>query len=295
MAHFYGRGLRKRGVFSTMNEKIFELTGVYFSYQGKFQALCGIDMAVQRGEKIVIMGANGCGKSTLLQMLDGLIFPDKGVIKAFGAELNENNFLDESFSKTFRRKVGLVFQNADIQLFCPTVKDDIIFGPLHLGAEKEEITKRLNELIEILDIKHLLERAPHQLSIGEKRKVAIASTLAIKPEVLLLDEPTAGLDPLTTRHIVDLLMEENRNGTTIITATHDLHIVEEISDRIYIFSRDKKIVRAGKAEEVLKDAQFLEDHNLIHIHKHVHKGEAEPHIHPHHHHFYYPEHHGGGE
>lgn len=262
-----------------MNNAIFELKEASFSYLGKYPALCGIDISIKEGEKITVIGANGSGKSTLLHMLDGLIFPDKGAIKAFGRELKEKDFNSDEFSINFRKKVGLVFQNPDVQLFCPTVKEDIVFGPLQLGFRKEEINKQLDELTNLLGIKGLLDRPPHQLSIGEKRKVALASTLIINPEVLILDEPTAGLDPLTTRYIIDLLIQANANGKTIITSTHDLHIVEEMSDIVYVFSQDKKIVKFGRPDEILKDFQLLQDNNLIHIHRHMHKDKA--HIHPH--------------
>ncbi len=262
-----------------MDNAIFELKDVYFSYLGKLPALCGIDINIKQSEKITIIGANGSGKSTLLHMLDGLIFPDKGTIKAFGTELKESLFNDEGFSSGFRKKVGLVFQNPDVQLFCPTVKEDIVFGPLQLGVEKKEIGKRLERLMSILDIKDLLNRSPHQLSIGEKRKVAIASTLMVDPEVLILDEPTAGLDPLTTRHIIDFLVEENLSGKTIITSTHDLHIVEEISDIVYVFNHNKTIVQSGQPEVILKDTELLKASNLVHIHGHKHKDKV--HVHPH--------------
>jgi cobalt/nickel transport system ATP-binding protein len=220
-------------------------------------------------------------------MLDGLIFPDRGTVKAFGIALEESLLNDENISRDFRKKVGLVFQNSDVQLFCPTVKEDIVFGPLPLGVEKKEIEKRLERLTSILDIKDLLSRSPHQLSIGEKRKVAIASTLIIDPEVLILDEPTAGLDPLTTRHIVDLLVEENLSGKTIIMSTHDLHIVEEISDICYVFSHDKKIVQFGLPEAILKDTALLQANNVVHIHSHKHKDRI--HLHPHVHVDHHPE------
>ena len=264
-----------------MADTIFELNQVYFSYLGKYPALCGIDMNIAKGEKIAVIGANGSGKSTLLQLLDGLIFPDKGTIKAFGRELNDSVFSDLEFSRFFRSKVGLVFQNPDVQLFCPTVKEDIVFGPLQLGVEKDEVKRRLERLAESLGIIELLERMPHQLSVGEKRKVAIASTLAIEPEVIILDEPTAGLDPQTTRHIIDIILRYNAQGKTIITATHDLHIVEEISDKTYVFNRDKRITRFGEPEEILNDTKFLQENNLIHIHRHKHMGEE--HVHPHQH------------
>jgi cobalt/nickel transport system ATP-binding protein len=262
-----------------MQNMIFELRGVDFSYLGKFPALCGIDIDIRKGEKIAIIGANGSGKSTLLTMLDGLIFPDKGKIGYLGNEIKENDFNDADFSRNFRKKVGLVFQNPDIQLFSPTVKEDIVFGPLQLGLGKDYTRNKLEELAELLNINDLLERSPHQLSIGEKRKVALASTLIIDPDVLILDEPTAGLDPLTTRHIIDLLIRANEAGKTIITSTHDLHIIEEISDIVYVFSRDKKIVECGTADLILKNTELLQAHNLVHIHSHKHKDGS--HIHPH--------------
>jgi len=270
-----------------MSETIFEVSGVHFSYLGKFPALCGIDITIEQGQKIAVIGANGSGKSTLLHMLDGLIFADKGSVKFFGKELNERGFNDEDFSKDFRRSVGLVFQNPDVQLFCPTVKEDILFGPLQLGFEKEDIKKRLDELVTILDIKDLLDRSPHQLSIGEKRKVAIAATLAINPDVIILDEPTAGLDPLSARHILEIVLAANERGKTIITATHDLHILEELSDIAYILSRDKKIARSGTPYELLADRRLLEEHNLVHIHSHQHKNLI--HSHPHQHLDHHPQ------
>lgn len=268
-----------------MNDTIFELKDVYFSYLGRYPALCGVSMAVRQGEMITVIGANGSGKSTLLHMLDGLIFPDKGLLKAFGSELREKDFASEDFSRNFRKRVGFVFQNPEVQLFCPTVKEDIVFGPLQLGVGKKEIEKRLERVLAILGIEGLLERAPHQLSIGEKRRVAIASTLIIDPDVLILDEPTAGLDPLTTRHIIDLLFEANEAGKTVVTSTHDVHIVEEISDVVYVFGQDRRIARSGSPREILEDTQLLQHNNLIHIHKHRHKGtvHAHPHLHLEHH------------
>ena len=154
-----------------------------------------------------------------------------------------------------------------------------MFGPTQLGLSKEGSDRRLHEIAEILNIENLMDRSPHQLSIGEKRKVAIASTLAIDPEILILDEPTAGLDPLTSRYIIDLLIKANMSGRTIITATHDLHIVEEISDVVYVFSQEKKIIRSGMPDEILNNIQLLQDNNLVHIHSHRHEDKV--HVHPH--------------
>jgi len=155
-----------------MDDLIFRLSAVRFSYLKKYPALCGIDMDITRGQKIAILGANGSGKSTLLQLLDGLIFPDSGSVDAFGRRLDEASLNDADFSRSFRSKVGLVFQNPDIQLFCPTVKEDILFGPLQLGLERVKMKRRVDEIITSLGIGDLLERSPHQLSVGEKRKVS---------------------------------------------------------------------------------------------------------------------------
>ena len=262
-----------------MDKPIFELKNVSFSYLGKFPALSDVSIKIYPGEKLTVIGANGSGKSTLLHLLDGLIFPDRGTVTAFGANIKESSFSDENFSKNFRRKVGLVFQNPDVQLFCPTAREDIVFGPLQLGMEKEEIEDRLEELAGLLNLKKLLDRPPHRLSVGEKRKVALASTLIIKPDVLILDEPTAGLDPLTTRHIINLLLQANGSGKTIVVSTHDLHLAEEISDVIYVFSPEKRIVKSGRPEEVLSDELLLHDNNLIHIHRHKDTIHIHPHLH----------------
>lgn len=270
-----------------MIDNIFDLNNIFYSYLGKFPALRGINLNIGRGEKVTMIGANGCGKSTLLQMLDGLIFPDIGRIEAFGSELSEKAFNDEKFSLEFRKRVGLVFQDPNIQLFCPTVKEDLMFGPLNLGMGKIEISERLEKLVTIIGIKDLLDRAPHQLSVGEKRKVAIATTLIMDPEVIILDEPTAGLDPTTTRHITDLMLDEHSKGKTIITSTHDLHLMEEMTGIVYVFSRDKRIVAFGKPEDILQNSALLQENNLAHIHGHSHHGKV--HVHPHVHIDHHPE------
>ncbi|MDO8525138.1 MAG: ATP-binding cassette domain-containing protein [Candidatus Omnitrophota bacterium] len=264
-----------------MSEKIFELKDVHFSYAGKYPALRGVDLTVEKGERIAVIGANGSGKSTLLHLLDALIFPDKGSVKFFGSELNEKAFANERFNGQFRSRVGLVFQNPDVQLFCPTVKEEILFGPLNFGFGHEEIMKAFDSIVEIFGIKDLADRMPHQLSIGEKRKVSMASVLISGPEVLLLDEPTAGLDPKTSRDLMNLLNRYHADGKTIITATHDMHIIEEIADVAHVFNHDKLIVRSAPPEELLADKEFLKENNLIHIHSHSHSGKA--HAHPHEH------------
>ena len=264
-----------------MNEMIFESKDVHFSYLGRYPALCGIEITIERGQRAAVIGANGSGKSTLLHILDGLLFPDRGVVRAFGRDLDEEALADEQFNRYFRSKVGLVFQNPDVQLFCPTVKEEIMFGPLNFGIDHTAITPVFNSIVDLFGIRQLVDRMPHQLSIGEKRKVAMASVLISGPDVLLLDEPTAGLDPKTSRDLIDLLNQYHADGKTIITATHDMHIVEEIADIVYVFGRDKKIIRSGSPAEILADIKFLQDNNLIHIQSHTHDGKV--HVHPHQH------------
>jgi cobalt/nickel transport system ATP-binding protein len=264
-----------------MGENIFKLKDVKYSYLGKFPALCGIDLEIDKGQRVAIIGANGSGKSTLLHMLDGLIFPDSGSAEAFGMPIDEKSLADARPNLKFRRKVGFVFQNPDVQLFCPTVKEEIMFGPLHLGFERNAIEEAFDAIVEVFGIKHLIDRMPHQLSIGEKRKVAMASVLVSGPDVVLLDEPTAGLDPRTTRKLIDLLSEYHDRGKTIVTATHDMRIVAEISDTVHVFGDEKRIVASGKSPEILSDIKFLQENNLVHVHAHTHNGKAHVHKHDH--------------
>ncbi|MGA2775666.1 MAG: ABC transporter ATP-binding protein [Candidatus Omnitrophota bacterium] len=264
-----------------MDKIIFELKNVSFAHAGKFPALRNIGLTINSGEKIAILGANGTGKSTLLHLLDALIFPQVGSIKTFGRQLNERDFNDEGFTHDFRRKIGFVFQNPDVQLFCPTVEEDIFFGPLQLDLDMDEAEARFDKIIEKLHIKHLIRRMPHQLSLGEKKKVSIASVLVIDPEVLLLDEPTAGLDPRTCRELIDLIDDYHAQGRTVITAIQDLHIVPEMADKIFILNEEKSIAVSGSCEEILTQQPLLEKFNLAHIHKHKHDGSWHSHSHQH--------------
>jgi len=225
-------------------------------------------MSIDEGDRIAFLGANGSGKSTLLSLLDGLIFPDQGSISYAGKDLTETAFEDEHFSLEFRRNVGLIFQNPDIQLFCPTVREDIAFGPLQLGVDQKTVKERIGQLADTLQISHLLDRSPHQLSVGEKRKVSFATILAIGPKVLLLDEPTAGLDPRTGTQLIEMLAEFSRAGKTVITATHDLHIIEDIADKVYVFGQDRRVAGHGPTSEILADGELLRANNLIHVHSH---------------------------
>ncbi len=262
---------------------IFEIKNVNYLYLNKIPALNDIDLSIGQGEQLAILGANGSGKSTLLKLLDGLIFPSSGVVKAYGKILTESVLDGEGgdFPQFFRKKVGLIFQNSEAQLFCPTVMDEIKFGPLQLDIPEEDVHQRVNDVMKMLNIESLKDRAPYTLSGGEKKKVAIASVLSINPEVLLLDEPTNGLDPRTQRWLVELLIELRKTGKTIIIATHDLDIVEEVSERAVVFSEDHRIVANSGTQAILNDTELLMKVNLIHEHYHRHKEILHKHSHGH--------------
>ncbi|MBI5869864.1 MAG: ABC transporter ATP-binding protein [Actinobacteria bacterium] len=262
------------------NHAVFNVDTVSYGYEDS-TALTDVSIVINPGESVALLGANGSGKSTLLKMLDGLIFPSTGSIRAFGEGLTEMALKDEGFSQSFRRRVGFVFQNSDAQLFSPTVWDEIAFGPLHLGLPVEEVEKRTEDTMHILGLEHLRKRPPYHLSGGEKKKVALASVLAIGPDVLLFDEPTAGLDPKTESFLVRLIVELAAAGKTIITATQDLRLVEGISKRVIILGEDHRLAGEGSASDILADRELLLSANLIHDHPHRH-GKIE-HYHPHSH------------
>jgi cobalt/nickel transport system ATP-binding protein len=268
------------------DRSLYELRGVSYSYLNKYAALKDVNLMVNKGERIALLGANGSGKSTLLQLLAGLAFPGSGTVSFDGAVLSEDGLSDLVFQKMFRSRVGIVFQNPDIQLFNSTVKDEIVFGLIQLGLPEDDMKTRLEESLSLMAIEHLKERHPQYLSIGEKKRVAIASVLAMEPDIFLMDEPTAGLDPRTTRHLIETIVKLSEKGKTIITATQDIHIVGEIADRAVVLSEEKMIVRDGDICDVLKDSDLLEKHNLIHSHVHTHEGKTHVHTHEHpdHHH-----------
>ncbi len=243
-------------------------------------ALSGLSMQVATGERVALLGANGSGKSTLLRLLAGLAFPDGGDISFLGQPLTEVNLQDEAFFFRFRRRIGLVFQNPDVQLFNPSVFDEVAFGPLQLRWPKAQIRDRVDAALESMGIGHLRDRAPHRLSGGEKKRVALASVLVTDPEVLLLDEPSAALDPLSQAQIIALLRSWKNGAKTVITATHDLDTLEDIADRCYVF-QGGRIAGEGTPLQVLHDVALLERTALVRVHEHVHDAGDAPHPHPH--------------
>ncbi len=248
-------------------DPIFEVAGVHFCYEGGVPALLDVWLKVWPGECLAVLGANGSGKSTLLKLLDGLYFPSQGTVRAWGRELDERAFRDESFNLTFRRRVGLVFQDPDVQLFLPSVLDEVAFAPLQLGLSVGEVERRVQSALAALEIEALRDRAPHRLSGGEKKRVALASVLSLGPEVWLLDEPTSGLDPRTQGWLVEFIQEQHRHGKTMVIATHDMAIVQSIASRVCVFSEDHRVVAEGAPEEILRDHALLHQCNLTHTHR----------------------------
>ncbi|HVQ93061.1 MAG TPA: ABC transporter ATP-binding protein [Mycobacteriales bacterium] len=252
---------------------------LHYSYLGRFPALAGVSLQVRQGERLALLGANGCGKSTLLKLLDGLVFPDSGSYTAFGQPVTEDALEDEQFSRGFRSRVGFVFQNSDVQLFSPTVREEVAFGCLQLGLSRDETAARVDDVLHLLDLTELADRAPFQLSGGQKKKVAIASVLVMNPDVLLFDEPTAALDPRTQGWLRDLLAELHAAGKTIVLATHDLEALDRVADRCLVFSEEHGIAGSGTPAEVLADLPLLLGVNLVH--EHTHRHDDATHSHPH--------------
>jgi cobalt/nickel transport system ATP-binding protein len=259
----------------------FVLEGVRHEYRAGAPALAAIDLTILSGQHVAIVGANGSGKSTLLKMLDGLVFPTSGAICAFGAPLTGDALEDPAYRRDFRARVGFVFQEADVQLFCSDAYDELAFGPLQLGLARDEVERRVREAAQQLRVEGILDRPPYTLSGGEKKRVAIASVLTMQPHVLLLDEPTNALDPRSQVWLLDVLEDWKHEGRTVVMATHDLSAAAESADRIVVLSEEHTIVADGTPEEVLLQRELLLSVNLIHEHTHRHASTAHRHAHAH--------------
>ncbi len=257
---------------------VYEVCDVTYRYR-QVTALDHLYLTVGAGRRVALLGANGSGKSTLLRILNGLSFPDKGMVNFCGEPLTEEKLQDDGFGLDFHCRVGLVFQNPDVQLFSATVFDEVAFGPLQLRWPHAKIRQSISEILEMMEIAHLKERSPHHLSMGEKKRVALASVLVLDPEILLLDEPTAALDPKSESHIIDFLVQSKGRGKTIVTTTHDLGILEDIADDTFVF-QGGRIVAGGPPSEILSNVALLKETSLLHSHLHIHKS-GEVHTHPH--------------
>jgi len=235
---------------------LIETRDLCYVYPGKVTALNNINFIAPRNARIAVIGSNGAGKSTLFKHFNGIFKPTSGSVLVRGEPITKQNV------KEIRKFVGIVFQNPDDQIFSPTVEQDVAFGPTNLGLDEETIHHRVHEALKIVGIEDLAERVPHHLSGGEKKRVAIAGVIAMEPEVLVLDEPTAGLDP---KGVADLNKFINtlstRYGMTVIFSTHDVGLVPEVADYIYVMDKGR-IVASGSVEEIFMQPDMLKSVRL---------------------------------
>jgi cobalt/nickel transport system ATP-binding protein len=235
--------------------------------------LDGVTFEISRGEKVVLLGANGSGKTTLLRILDGLLFPDRGRYRFAGKPVTREGLSERDFCRWFRKSVGFLFQNPDAMLFSPSVAEEIAFGPMQFGLDA-----RVSHWAEVFALGPLLQKVPTGLSGGEKQKVCLAALLAVEPEVLLLDEPTANLDPRSTGWLVDFLQE--LPITTLVT-THNLSLARELGERTLLLSEGHRLIYDGPLDALLDDREKLLQANLVHTHRHRHQGLEHRHYHSH--------------
>jgi len=226
---------------------------LHFRYPNGPAVLDDISFHIEGGERIALVGPNGAGKSTLMLNLNGILRAQSGGIRLCGMELWDDTL------RAVRRAVGLVFQNPDDQLFSPTVFDDVAFGPIYQGCSPEEIRERVRDALAAVHMEAYIHRVSHHLSVGEKKRIAIATVLSMDPEILVLDEPTAGLDPQARRNFIRLLAELKQ---TMLVATHDLALVREICARTIIMDSGR-IAADGATAKILADGGLLAQHGLL--------------------------------
>jgi cobalt/nickel transport system ATP-binding protein len=237
-----------------------------------------VSFSVEPGERVVLLGVNGCGKTTLLKALDGLLVPAAGRVAYDGADLDPRRLDEPAFRRRFRGEVALLFQNVDAMLFNPTVADEIAFGPRQLGLP--DVERRVERWAAAFDVTQLLDRPPFELSGGEKKRVALAAILAIGPRVLLLDEPTASLDPASSARLVDFLA--GLTGVTVIASTHNLTVAEELGSRALLLAPGRPgLLHDGPSAALVGNEPLLVESGLAHRHAHRHGGAEHSHFHVH--------------
>lgn len=221
-------------------KEVITLEHITFGYEENL-VLQDISFSLCEGECIVLMGNNGCGKSTLLKILNGLLIPE-GTYSFEGEIVNEKYLKDQRKSKTFHQKIGYVFQNSDSQLFCTHVYEEVAFACSQMNLSEKEIHTRVDQVLDLLNLSALKERAPYQLSGGEKRRVAIASVLTQNPDVFILDEPVASLDQKNQEWLTQFLIDLKKCGKTMIIASHDQEFAHRIADRILVINDDHQML-----------------------------------------------------
>lgn len=231
-----------------------EIENLFFRHKDGTQALKGVSLRIMRGRRTAILGPNGAGKSTLLLHLNGIYLPQKGRVKVLGIEVNNKN------QKKLREIVGLVFQDPDDQVFCSTVWEDVAFGPLNYNLPEEEVRKRVHEAIRAVRLEGLEQKMPFHLSYGQKKRVAIAGVLALKPEIFILDEPHAFLDPSSKAELLKILDSLNGEGGSIIVATHDVNFAYEWAEDVIIMKDGIVLAHAGP--DILADEKVINEAGL---------------------------------
>ena len=229
-----------------------EITGLTFAYPDGRQALNNVNLKVDKGERVALLGPNGAGKTTLVMHLNGILISDQGIVKVAGIKVDKENLFE------VRKRVGLVFQDPDDQLFMTTVRDDVAFGPLNIGIQGEELNKVVDYALDQVKMKEFADRPPHHLSFGQRRRVAVATVLAMKPDILVLDEPSSNLDPASRRELAEILLNLD---VTIFMVTHDLPYALEICPRAAILNNGK-IVADGNTRDLLGDEDLMESNRL---------------------------------
>lgn len=240
-----------------MIEPLLAARGLEYRYPGGIVALHDLDLTIERGRKLAVLGSNGSGKTTLLLHLNGTLRPARGEILFDGRPAA----YDRRAVNRWRRRVGLVLQEPDDQLFAATVEQDVSFGPLNLGLSDLVARQRVDEALSALRIAHLANRATHALSFGQKKRVAIAGVLAMRPEILVLDEPTAGLDLHGVAHLLDALQQLHEMGTTLVFSTHDVELAYAWADEVALF-HEGTVLCQGETTAVLKDRDALQEARL---------------------------------
>ncbi|TXK35740.1 energy-coupling factor ABC transporter ATP-binding protein [Nonomuraea sp. C10] len=229
-----------------------EVSRLAYAYPDGTQALFGVDLTIRRGERVALLGPNGAGKTTLVMHLNGILTPGHGTVTVAGTPVRRDTL------KEIRQRVGLVFQDPDDQLFMPTVRDDVAFGPANAGVRGEELAAVVKNALDRVGMLDVADRPPHHLSFGQRRRVAVATVLAMEPEILVLDEPSSNLDPAARRELAEILRSLD---VTVLMVTHDLPYALELCERAMILS-DGVVVADGPTRELLGDAEQLARHRL---------------------------------